>query len=114
VANRKKERKEPVGESSAVAITPMAVSIAQTAILGGVADQVIHLLTGGARPLQPSSVRPPAPGLQESRWDGDEKGPESSAPTPTTAEDAGELSRLLKTVRERRTMPRRRPKPASS
>lgn len=107
-------KESPVGASVAAEFTPLAVSIAQVAILGGVAEQVIRLLTGGAADPQGGSPHVAASSEQVSRWADPEKGPESSGPTLTPAEDAGELSRLMQKVRERRTTPRRRPKPASS
>ncbi|GMV42232.1 MAG: hypothetical protein AMXMBFR64_39480 [Myxococcales bacterium] len=88
---------------------PLAVSLAQAAVYGGVAADVVRLLTGGGTD---GGTAPDA--AREFVWAGNEPEPVSSAPTTMEAEDAGELSRLLKTVRERRTTPRRRPKPVSS
>ncbi len=100
--------------STAVEFQPLAVAIAQSAILGGVAQQVVRLLTGGDPTVQLPSDVVTRPMVQETTWDADAKEPEFSVPTRTPNEDDGELSKWLKTVRERRSSPKRKPKPASS
>jgi hypothetical protein len=104
-----------------VTVTPLALSIAQTAIHGGVVEQVIRLLTGGGVPADGEGrvhrvtrvVRVEAR-EEQAGWDGGSREPESSDPTTTSSEDDGELSRLMAQVRGRRTSPRRRRTPASS
>ena len=89
-------------------MNPLAVSLAEAAIHGGVAAHVIRLLTGGGMGAETTES------IEEGPWAGSVEAFEFSAPTKTENEDDGELSKLLKMVRERRTSPRRRRKPASS
>lgn len=95
-------------------ISALAVHLAQAAMVGGVAMEVVRLLTGG-RSGEVGSIGPERQGAVEGpSWDGHQEAPAFSGRITTQPEDDGELSRLVKAVRERRTSPHRRPKHASS
>ena len=109
-------RSAPRG-TAAVGFNPIAVGLAELAVRTGMAMEVVRLLTGGAAEgttFDEKTWPGTAKISQEPRWDGNEREPGSSDHTKTESEDDGELSRLLKTVHERRTTQRPRGKPASS
>ena len=107
-------------------IPGLAIALAQAAIHGEVAVEVIRLLSGGcteglARAAQSDKIAPAtsaAPKYQKEKvWDGENKGPECSDPTSKSSlpeEDDGELSRLMQQVRKRRISRTRSAKRKSS
>ena len=105
---------KPMSVTTTINPNPLAVSLAETVVLSGVAEQVVALLTGKSieQVREAGSDSPPSVGV--SKWDAERKVPESSDRTMTLSEDDGELSELLKMVRGRTSSQRRKPKPASS
>jgi hypothetical protein len=95
---------------------PLAVSLAEAAVHGGVAAEVVHLLSGGAAEIGESLADPAQFGLErkETSWADSDPVPASSGPTTTEAEDDGESSKLLRMVRERRTTRQRKTRLANS
>lgn len=103
-----------------IQVRPLAVALAEAAVHGGVAEQVIRLLSGapsaeGDDAQQcPALVEVIADETEKKEWDAGSPEPECSVRTTMSDEDDGELSKLMQKVRERRTSPRQKKKHASS